>query len=180
MFNRLLCAAVLAVFFALPAKAAIVSYEYQGQPLHRIQGGPDYSTTLPGFSGRMVIDEELFGKSMVSNTITFVVYSWPGLPEWLLEFDVFYLGEISNTVQFKTDANRNIIEWDLFSLGDPHSSTITHNRDGYALWYGDIYYLSDGPGSWSVVPVPIPASPILLLTALVGLAIRRQVARRSF
>ncbi len=185
-------------FVAFNVEALIYKYEYEGNTLNLVKGNGEYGDTVTGYSGSMLIDENLLpGGSLANTSVSFLARStwgWgSGNEQELLEegyaietqigvllksshvdglvaFDIHPIpGEVEASINFTTDDNRNIISWfTSYTDGYNPDGNTGSNGDWEVYEWGDEYYAP--PGIWSApAVVPIPGTLWLLSTA--GLAI---------
>ncbi|RLU01211.1 hypothetical protein [Ketobacter sp.] len=171
-------------------------YTYSGGPL-LIDESTDYSgfpDTFPGYSGDILIDENaLPGGTLVNATVSFVAIAAyfehedytintpfglldnASQVDGLLAFDIHEFPAIEAFFNFTTDENRQIVSWESDFLAGPPDGGISSEKGDYYRIGGDgpdVYWYSEGAGSWSrphAVPEISASGSGLALGLLAGL-----------
>jgi hypothetical protein len=173
------------------ASAAIYEYVYSGNVL-RDESGTPAPAPYERFSGDMWVDEsQVPGGTLVNATFSGEFSfpdSWDSIP-WLEKFTIWpaYPSPPSAfaALEFTTDADRNIVSWDIEISDGPPDFDITDTGDR-AFFSGDPedeeeYFAA--PGTWSEPTViPVPAALLLLLSAVATIplgAFASRLARRD-
>ena len=177
-----------ATLLASNASAATLTYEYRGMPLVLESETAKHTLSSPGFSGKVVLNEELLGSSVAGKDLMLECDFDSGVPAQPYVVALEFMGNCGTwaglaSFNISFDESRRLTDWKIDILDGPPDYISNPEED--ILFDNNNTFFSVAPGEWhlssidgELVPIPTPATSASLGMALGLLLMVSSMLRR--